>query len=459
MRVKFLVCFSILVVPQILSSEEKLRFSGDIRSNLYVGLIYGDIYNYFNSNMVTLKGEAKPNDSISGGFEIRLRNENIADLDRLDELKYRRYVEPVSWQFYEAFMQFNAIFMKELDIKVGKQRISWGTADGFNPTDNFSPLDLEDPLDFKNKLSVWALSANFYYSRFDLQLVLQPLFEPALLPNINLFATESNVVVDQYKDRVLEPELILPEFRIKNSIYGARLKYKGEIFDVSASYFHGYLGIPVLREVKIETGGFALKSITPVLFYPTQDVLGLDMAVDIFDIGIFGEMAYIIPERVEPLYYVNGHKLDEQSKRAFGINKNILSVEDKHYLKFAVGLDYTFKGGYYINVQFVRGFFNEVSYSSLNNYLFAYLKKDFFDSTFNIQPSFGIEFDSDSDEKFGGEEIRGEKAIILSLEATYFPFSNGKITIGGAVARGDRGSNLEMFEKLDQMYLKFRMDF
>ncbi|MGB9601012.1 MAG: hypothetical protein ACPL7I_10705, partial [Myxococcota bacterium] len=208
-----------------------------------------------------------------------------------------------------------------------------------------------------------------------------------------------------------------------------------------------------------ETGGFALKSITPVLIYPSQDVLGLDFALNLFDIGLFGEASIVFPEEVVPVYYINNNRIEDKDKKTYGMVESGVSVEDKPFVRFAGGLDYTFKGGYYVNIQYVRGFFNELSKSALNNYIFAYMKKDFFDSVLEIQPSFGFEFDSDKDELFGSEKRRDEKAYILSLELNYIPFNTGKITLGGAMARGDDGSNLKMFEKLDQIYLRFRLDF
>lgn len=454
--------FSLLIalfLPQSSIASEMLKLNGDIRSNLYVGLIYGDVYNYFNSNVVSLRGEAKPDENVSGRFELRFRNENISELNTIEDLKLRKYVEPVSMQFYEAYIQFNSIFIKDMDLRVGKQRIAWGTADGFNPTDNFSPMDLEDPLDFKNKLSVWALNASLYYSPFDLTLVLQPLFEPSLLPNFNLISADSNQMLSQYRDKLQEPLVIIPEMRAKNFIFGTRLKYRGELFDISASYYHGYMNIPVVRDIKIETGGFALQSITPVITYPSQDVVGLDFALNLFDIGFFGEAAIVFSDKITPIYYVNNNRLEDKDKKIFGIPEGGVSIEGEPFLRFSGGVDYTFKGGYYINIQYIRGFFNELSKSAINNYVFAYMRKEFFDSALQIQPSFGFEFDSDRDELFGAEPKKDEKAYIFSLELNYVPFNTGKITLGGAMARGDDGSNLKMFEKLDQIYLKFRLDF
>ena len=449
----------ILFFSNTLYSNEAFKLGGDIRSNLYLGLVYGDVYNYFNSNVITLKGDVKPDENVSGYFELRVRNENIRELKSIDDLKLRESIEPISFQFYEAYIQFNSLFVKSLDFKVGKQRIAWGTADGFNPTDNFSPYDFEDPLDFKNKLSVWALNATLYLSPFDFSLILQPLFEPSLLPNFDLLGSQNSPLMAQYKDKLKTPEVRIPEQRAKNFIFGSRLKYKGEIFDVSLSYYHGYMNIPTLSELRIESANFALGSVTPVLSYPEQDVLGVDFALNLFDIGFFGEAAVVFPEETVPVYFINDNRIEDKDKRMYGLEGNGVSIEDKPFVKFVLGMDYTFKGGYYFNLQYVRGLFNELSYSALNNYVFMYMKKDFFDSRFEIQPSVGVEFDSDSDDVFGNKETNNEKAYILSLETNYIPFNTGKITLGGALARGEEGSNLKMFEKLDQIYLKFRLDF
>ena len=448
-----------LLYSNPLLSGEVFKLGGDIRSNLYLGLVYGDVYNYFNSNVVTLKGDVKPDENVSGYFELRMRNENIREIKSMDDLKLRESIEPVSFQFYEGYIQFNSLFIKPLDFKVGKQRIAWGTADGFNPTDNFSPYDFEDPLDFKNKLSVWALNSTLYLSHFDLSIVLQPLFEPSLLPNFDILGSQNSPLMAEYQDRLKAPEVRIPEQRAKNFIFGSRLKYKGEILDVSLSYYHGYMNIPALSELRIETGGFALRSVTPVLTYPGQDVLGVDFALNLFDIGFFGEGAVVFPEEVRPSYFINNNKIDENAKKTFGIKGDLTSIEGDPFVKFVLGMDYTFRGGYYFNLQYVRGFFNELSSSALNNYIFVYMKKELFDSRLEIQPSVGFELDSDNDEVFGNKKTNDEKAYIFSFEANYTPFNTGKITLGAALARGEEGSNLKMFEKLDQIYLKFRLDF
>lgn len=440
-------------------AADLLKLNGDIRSNLYVGLIYGDIYNYFNSNVITLKGEAIPDENVSGRFEIRLRNENVSELKTLNNIKLREYAEPVSFQLYEGYIQFDSFLFGNLDLRVGRQRIAWGTADGFNPTDNFSPMDLEDPLDFKNRLSVNAIMANLYLNRIDISVVLQPVFQPAILPNLDLLGSQSNAMMTEYQERLQQPQIIVPEFKAKNFIYGFRIGHKEELVDLSFSYYHGYINIPVLRDIKIESSAFSLKSITPVLIFPKQDVIGLDTAMNLFDIGLFGEMALVFPQKVSPLYFINNTLIDDKDRRMYGLPEGGVSVEDMPFVKFAGGLDYTFRGGYYINVQYIRGFFNELSSSQVNNYIFVYMKKGLFDSRLELHPSFGFEYDTDNDTLFQMKQTDNEKAYIFSLEANYIPFTTGKITIGGAVVRGDEGSNLKMFEKMDQIYLRFRLDF
>ena len=50
------------------------------------------------------------------------------------------------------------LYWPGLDLRIGKQVISWGTADGFSPTDNLNPRDYLDLL-WEEKIGVPALKA------------------------------------------------------------------------------------------------------------------------------------------------------------------------------------------------------------------------------------------------------------------------------------------------------------
>lgn len=77
-------------------------------------------------------------------------------------------------------------YRRNYDIRVGQQTITWGRADGGFVTDILSPVDLrdflaQDPADLR--LGITALSIERYFGSNSFQIVLNPVFQPFLLPD------------------------------------------------------------------------------------------------------------------------------------------------------------------------------------------------------------------------------------------------------------------------------------
>ena len=70
------------------------------------------------------------------------------------------------------------------EVKLGKQIISWGVADGNNPTDNVNPYDyylLFSP-GADRKIGVWSAALTYYWQDWAMQTVLIPDHNPNRLP-------------------------------------------------------------------------------------------------------------------------------------------------------------------------------------------------------------------------------------------------------------------------------------
>lgn len=77
------------------------------------------------------------------------------------------------------------LYFDALDLRIGRQQIIWGKADGVFITDVVSPKDLSDFVlpDFDEiRLGVTALKADLFLDAFDLELVWVPLFTPSVQP-------------------------------------------------------------------------------------------------------------------------------------------------------------------------------------------------------------------------------------------------------------------------------------
>lgn len=83
----------------------------------------------------------------------------------------------------EAYMD---IFFDRMDIRLGKQQIIWGKADGVFITDIVSPKDLSEFLlrDFDEiRTGITAVKADYYFGNNTLEAVWIPVFTPTIMPD------------------------------------------------------------------------------------------------------------------------------------------------------------------------------------------------------------------------------------------------------------------------------------
>jgi len=76
--------------------------------------------------------------------EVWFRNFGSTNVKKLFELSDKNKVAPIDVDIREAYVDFKGFIFDNLDLRIGRQRIAWGTADKLNPTDNLNPDDLED---------------------------------------------------------------------------------------------------------------------------------------------------------------------------------------------------------------------------------------------------------------------------------------------------------------------------
>jgi hypothetical protein len=161
-----------------------------------------------------------------------------------------------------------------LDLRVGEQRITWGKADGINPTDFFTPRDYTvlQPMETDQRLSVPAVRADIALAEgLTLSLVAQPFFISSQLP-----APVGVPLANRTPDDV-SPQA------------GARLSSSGDNFDWSVSVFHGYVKLPLV--------GSEIMAGKPAFFYyyPKLDAAGADFAHNFGAFGFRAEAAWLEP--------------------------------------------------------------------------------------------------------------------------------------------------------------------
>ncbi len=343
-------------------------------------------------------------------------------------------VSPWNLDIRELYLDVPGFLSDKLDMRVGRQRIAWGTADRFNPTDNLNPPDLEDLLDFGRANGSDAISLQWWFNHQNsLQLVHIARFQPAnmpLGPFSDLFALEF-VLPTLHGDIPISIENKSVNLPPNNLGEGSTLAARFSTFilntDLSISYVYGRDYLPLPDSIHIEmdqpTGEFHSSA---RLVYPRHHVIGADMAGSIGRLGIWAEAGVFIPER---------EMRTEVIVEPFDWHEEMVALKKEAYLKFVLGCDYSFSGGTYANIQYVRGFFHEGGRDGLNDYLILQTERDLLRYHLRIQPLAGGVTVSDWDDP------KNHYAWFYSPEITYHGIDNLEISLGGFFSDG-KGDHL-----------------
>ena len=461
----------LLVAPGVVRADMELN--GAIATENYLGLKEGEFYDFRNANLFQLKVKANPSEQVTAFGNIELRNTNFTQVEFIEDLWDRATVDPVNWRINEAYVALYGFLLDSdaaiLDLRAGKQKIAWGEADVFTPTNNFDPYNLENPLEFDERLGNVALKATLTIADelFIIEGVLAPRFLPSVLP-VDLFLGDDplasplmpSLSPDQMDlggmDLVFPGNHVIrtlaPPWDLDNIMTGLRLKWSMLGFDWSLSYFRGRDTIPApansfgavksSREDGCPQDGTSCVIVTGVnLEYPRIDVIGFDFRGGIGDVGVWGEVGVIFPHAVIGSMRVEG----------LGEVAQFTIIEDDPFAKWTLGAEYTFKGGWFFNLQWVHGFFTEQTGHALHDYLFLVFRKTFLNERLKIELSLGGELDT----TLGRQALGGLFHGMLS----YKPFDGAEVVLGYVMARGEDRVSIEMFEPLDQAYLKIRTDF
>jgi hypothetical protein len=196
-----------------------------------------------------------------------------------------------------------------IDLRIGKQIVAWGRADGINPTDNLTPRNYRVPLPFEEdqRFGAWAARTTAPLS-------------PAL--TLTLFASP-----DFEADKVPLPtagltvETRRPHQSARDLATGVKLDRSGGGFDWSVSYYRGYGQLPTVM-----SPGPVLQ-----LGYDRTQVLGADFARNFGRFGFRGEVAYALASQ--------SASLDPNARRP--------------RLFLVAGVDRTFQEHLNVNLQFL----------------------------------------------------------------------------------------------------------
>lgn len=256
--------------------------------------------------------------NIEGGYDGKVRNPK----SKSPILNLRDVYQDKDW-----FLDFDELYLDAAllswDVRVGKQKISWGRLDEIQPTDNFNPEDLTEfliPPELERKIGVPAAKVAYNGDTWTLEGVWVPFsvpyrlanerdrwFFPLLRVDPELHLSEVDVGGARLDDVLVNvttsyPDIDLPARTLRNSEWGTRLSFRLFDADLSISYFRGLDKVPTFA-----AGGDVLFAPTPGASQPLAidadlriapsahriSVFGADFTTVLSVFGLRGEIAYI----------------------------------------------------------------------------------------------------------------------------------------------------------------------
>ena len=331
------------------------------------------------------------------------------DIETVGDLSRREKIDPYRFDVHKLYVQISNLGLDGLDLTVGQQLLLWGVGDQFNPTNNLNSDDVEDVLLFGDQQGNFMVKLDYWIDEsWTLTGVLVPIFKPALLPRSGELAVSSverlpladedlryrihaeqatSAIIAGYPTIVRSVTPVLPETTLENMQFAYRISGTLGGQDVSASYYNGRTDFPVpVRNHTTQTQNVrcnpddgsdcinGLLETNVFVHYPRMHVYGFNMAgevgwleaiSDVFNsVGYRMEVALIVPEQTT-LALTNGDlalsvatipagEYDYEGDGQPGGRQPVV-IEDQPFLKWTLGLDYTFTEWLYANVQWVHG--------------------------------------------------------------------------------------------------------
>ncbi len=282
-----------------------------------------------------------------------------------------RVKEPSRIELREGYVgqTFNIPFvLNSIVFKAGKMIHTWGNADELKPVDIVNPQDMSFLL-FKpiqeRKEGLFSADLTFAFNGgFQFEGLYAPLFEPTDIANSKVFIPAKMKTLLTTPTVTILPS-ILPNEKLENGTFGARLAFSVYDVDGHFNYLNAYDHTPSFKTV------LDMSAYPPVIMYKVTPVYehivmyGFDFQRALFSgISIRGELAYFDAGKYFDL------KQDSSSTAAMMASpygKSLVSggtgIEERPYYEYTAGFDVAklFVDHLYLNVQVNQQFIGDWS--------------------------------------------------------------------------------------------------
>ncbi len=332
----------------------------------------------------------------------------------------------------EAYLD---LYFPTVDLRVGKQQIIWGKADGVFITDIVSPKDFREFLlpDFDEiRIGITSLKADYYAGDNTLELVWVPVFTPDKAPDSGSIWSPKMpqfpvpTSVDYSRASV--------EKKLENSeIFGRLSAITGIVdFEIMGGYTWDDKPVMGIKEyfTMVDSEHVRLDSLTMYPEYNRVKMGGGSFSTTIGPFVLRGEGAYYYKK-----YFSTLNPLD------------IDGVTQKSYIQYLLGLDYTL-WDWHLSGQFVRrvifdydDFMLDDEHTNMATFL---VSKNFFNETLHL--SLFTYYDIDN------------SASLIRPKISYDLADGFEVLIGANVFTGTKGM-FGQFDNNDMVYYQLKYSF
>ncbi len=332
----------------------------------------------------------------------------------------------------EAYLD---LFFESVDLRIGKQQIIWGKADGVFITDIVSPKDLTEFLlrDFDEiRMGVTSIKGDYYIGNNTLELVWIPRF------TATRFAPEGSIWRPSMPDFPLQPVIDHSKEEGKTSLenseafakFSALTEYVD--FEVMAGYaWDDDPSMHVVKQMDMSNPQQpVLKGITVFPEHHRLTIGGGSFSTTLGPFVVRGEGAYY-----QGKYF---NTADPMVKEA---------VIKKDYVHYLIGLDYTLMD-WHLSGQFIQqailDYDNAIENDAYSNMATFLATKDYVNETLNI--SFFMYYDFNN------------KASLIRPKLTYDVADGFSVLLGANIFSGNAGM-FGQFDSNDMVYTQLKYSF
>jgi hypothetical protein len=399
------------------------KISGRVQTDLELRIDekqVGDFYNHIDLLAGPERAQAQLSfklDASYGRFKGVAQLDVVADafsepISGVGDLTRIEVINPVRIEANALYVEAKDLFVHGLDLRVGQQVVSWGVGDQFNPTNALNADDIRDRLLYGKQAGNFMIKADYWLSDdWSLSGVLEPMFKPALLPRSAPIGpaeidqlpfvsdalrwrieseTAASAAAFSAPTVVTSAVPVLPDPTLDNMPFSFRVAGTIGGQDVALSYYRGRNDFPVpySNHTIYDPGKAQCDPVDPshcikglleteaLLRYPRMQLFGLNAAGEIpltfisealHGIGYRVEAAFIVPEEStmqitqDALALPVPQPAGEYDYDGDGVPGGPAPavVDDTPFMKWVLGLDYTFGKHVYVNAQWVHGLVDE----------------------------------------------------------------------------------------------------